>query len=82
MSSQANTGTSPQIASGSSLSKMASMNVLLNMDDTDIGQELMVYESNGVDSEASPNSSPSNNFSTQSNTSPNFAMNQSFSLPP
>jgi hypothetical protein len=56
------------------------MDVLLNMDDTDISQELMVYESEGVDSEASPNSSLS--FSMQSYTSPNFAMNRSFSLPP
>ena len=83
-----NTGTSPQIASGSSLSDKDgesdiipnAMNILLNMDDTDISQELMVYESEGVDSEASPNSSLS--FSTQSYTSPNFATNRSFSLPP
>ncbi len=70
-----NPGTSPQIASSSSLSHESSviptaMDVLLNMDDTDISQELMVYESEGVDSEASPNSSLS--FSTQSYTSPDY----------
>ena len=83
-----NTGTSPQIGSGSSLSDKDgessiipnAMNILLNMDDTDISQELMVYESEGIDSEASPNSSLS--FSTPSYTSPNFATNRSFSLPP
>ena len=58
------------------------MNVLLDMNDTDISQEI-VYESEGVDSEVSPNSSLS--FTQPMppyTTPPNFAVNHSFSLPP
>ena len=85
------TGTSPQIANSSSLPRNGlsesniipnAMNVLLDMNDTDISQEIMVYES-GVDSEVCPNSSLS--FTQPMppyTTPPNFAVNRSFSLPP
>ena len=86
------TGTSPQIANSSSLPRNSlsesnvipnAMNVLLDMNDTDISQEVMVYESEGVDSEVSPNSSLSFTQPTPPYTTPpNFAVNRSFSLPP
>lgn len=58
------------------------MDVLLDMNNTEISQEVMVYES-GVESEASPNSSlsfaqPMPHYATP----PNLGVGRSFSLPP
>ena len=85
------TGVSLQIANNSSvpqnnLSQSSiipnAMNVLLDMNDTDISQEGMVYES-GVDSDVSPNNSLSfSQLTPPYTTPPNFALNRSFSLPP
>ena len=87
-----NAGTSPQTATSSysglpqnnSLPKSNiipnAMNVLLDMNDTDISQELMAYESEGVDSGASSNSPLS--FTPSYTTPPNLPMDRSFSLPP
>ena len=87
-----NAGTSPQTAT-SSYSGLPqnnglpesniipnAMNVLLDMNDTDISQELMAYESEGIDSGASPNSPLS--FTPSYTTPPNLPMDRSFSLPP
>ena len=64
----------------------AAMNVLLNMDSTDISQEVMVYDSGGgVDSAVTPGSS-SLSYTQQNQlpfkTPPSFGVNRSYSLPP
>ena len=55
------------------------MSVLLDMNNTDISQEGMVYES-GVDSDVSPNNSLSFSQLTPYTTPPNFALNRFFFL--
>ena len=61
----------------------AAVNLLLDIDDSDISQEVMVYESGGFDSGVSPHSSsllfaqPTPPYKTP----PTFAVNRSYSLP-
>ena len=60
----------------------SAVNTLLDMDYYDVGNEVMMSDSEGMDSGLSPNSSTSLSHSVFNTTPQNIGVNRSFSLPP